>query len=203
MVEMRSCRIRSSRAWRMEAHMLLKVRARRPISSSLLHRHFDVVVLPRHFGGRAVQLLHRLHDAARQQVGEHEAHRHRAQPEQDDVACTGSRCAAAAPSKERRMQISPTGLPAMSISGVSKRAYSTTPSLTFSAARPSWPGPRPPRAVARGFSVEAITPAGARNRNSLSVAVFEPLRHQRVHAVAGHQHVEQVLSARRTARRPA
>ena len=35
MVEIRSWRIRSSRAWRMQAHMLLNVRARRPISSSL------------------------------------------------------------------------------------------------------------------------------------------------------------------------
>ena len=52
-------------------------------------------------------------------------------------------------------------------------------------------------AVARGFSVDAITPAGARNRNSLLVASFKPLRHQRVHPISRHQHVEQIRSARR------
>src|ERR1035441_236256 len=58
------------------------------------------------------------------------------------------------------MQILPTGRPMMSVSGVWKRAYSTTPSLTF------WLPLFPARsattaAVARGFNVETITPAGA------------------------------------------
>ena len=70
MVEMRSCRIRSSRACRMVAHMVLKVRARRPNSSSLIDGHFDGVVLARHLRGGAVQLLHRFDDAPRQQVGQ-------------------------------------------------------------------------------------------------------------------------------------
>ena len=60
----------------------------------------------------------------------------------------------------------------MSVSGVSNRAYSTTPSLTFwlplFLARSATTA-----AVARGFKVEAITPEGARNRNSLLVASFK------------------------------
>ncbi len=67
------------------------------------------------------------------------------------------------------MQILPTGFPARSINGVSDRAYSMTPSETRS------PGPLRVRSptmapVARGFRVDAITPAGVRNRNSLLVA---------------------------------
>src|ERR1017187_3069149 len=67
------------------------------------------------------------------------------------------------------MQILPTGRPMMSVSGVSKRAYSTTPSLTVWL--PLFPAKSATTAaVARGFNVETITPEGARHRNSLLVA---------------------------------
>ena len=49
------------------------------------HLHLDGVVLARHFGRGAVQLLHRLDDPARQQVREAQPDRNRQRPEQDDV----------------------------------------------------------------------------------------------------------------------
>ena len=89
------------------------------------------------------------------------------------------------------MQISPTGLPVMSVSGVSKRAYSMTPSLTRSACRGRAPDRRTMAAVARGFRVDAITPAGREEQKLAVGGLLELLGHQGIHAVAGHQHIEQ------------
>ena len=98
-----------------------------------------------------------------------------------------------APSKERRMQILPTW-PSSDIQERRLEARVFDDAIAHLLGRPSAPGRRP-RPVARGFSVDAITPEGVRNRNSLLVASLRSLRHQRVHPVAGHQHVEQILPA--------
>ena len=66
-----------------------------------------------------------------------------------------------APSKERRMQISPTGLPAISSSGVSNAGilgHAVADQLGCALAPAE--AARTTASVARGFSVEAITAAG-------------------------------------------
>ena len=86
MVEMRSWRISSARALWMEAHMALKVPARRPSSSSLETREPEIVILARDLGGGAVELLDRLDDPARQQIRQPKADDHGAEPGQGHVA---------------------------------------------------------------------------------------------------------------------
>ena len=95
-----------------------------------VHLHLDGVVLARHFGGGAVELLHRFHDAAGQQVSEQQAERNRHQPEQRRCwsACWKAGGGRLQTSAECRFR--PRGLRLMSSSGVCSSAYSTTPSLT-------------------------------------------------------------------------
>ena len=85
MVEIRSWRISSSRALRIDAPIALKVSASRPISSLLPDFNAHIVVALADLRRRAIQRLHRLQNPPRQQVGEREAQQHRRRPQHDDI----------------------------------------------------------------------------------------------------------------------
>ena len=131
MVEMRSWRIRSSRAWRMDCAHVVERAGEAAHLVLARHVHFDGVVLARHFGGGAVELLDRLDDAARQQVRQDEAGRRWRSSQSRMMLVYRLAMRARAPSNERRMQISPTGCPAEVEQRLSRTArIRMTPSLT-------------------------------------------------------------------------
>ncbi len=88
MVDIRSCRISSSRALRMESHIVLKVCGEPSQFVVGFNRHPVIVIALRHLRGRAVQPVHRLQNAAGEKISKRKPDRDGQQPDQPTFRCS-------------------------------------------------------------------------------------------------------------------